>query len=129
MPATPSGPSFDPRAWRAILEGRHADPGSILGPRVVPHDSGDAMLARHVRTFQPTAARAWLVQAAGGMRRSVPMRRTHPAGIFEGVVDASSSDSSPGYTIRVETRDGRHEIHDPYAFPPMLTDFDIHLLV
>ena len=128
MPATPQGTAVDPQAWRAILEGRHADPGSILGPRVVGGGSDQTAVMRHVRTFQPQAARAWLVQTAGGIRHSVPMRRTHRAGIFEGLVHSMPADAAADYTIRLETGGGRHEIHDPYAFPPMLTDFDIHLL-
>jgi 1,4-alpha-glucan branching enzyme len=128
MPATSQGPADDPQAWRAILDGRHAAPGSLLGPHAVARDAAGQPGTQHVRTFQPTALRAWVVTGSGGARRSVPMRRVHRAGVFEALVETPTAAAPPGYAIRLETRDGRREIHDPYAFPPMLTDFDLHLL-
>jgi 1,4-alpha-glucan branching enzyme len=129
MPTEPAPHDLDAHAWRAILEGRHAAPGVLLGPRVVARDAGRGTLTRHVRTFQPTASRAWLVHhGATGERRSVPMRRTHRAGIFEAFLESSHAGAPADYTIRVESGGRRHDVHDPYAFPSMLTDFDLHLL-
>ncbi|MEK7269081.1 MAG: alpha-amylase family glycosyl hydrolase, partial [Nitrospirota bacterium] len=56
----------------------------------------------------------------------VPMRTVHPAGLFEatvpGVIDKTR------YRLRVTDRKGGvTERHDPYAYPPLLTDFDLHL--
>ena len=56
------------------------------------------------------------------------MRRTHRAGIFEAFLETPPAGAPADYTIRVETGSRRHDIHDPYAFPSMLTDFDLHLL-
>jgi len=58
------------------------------------------------------------------------MRRTHPAGIYEAVVEAPMRyDGAAPYAIRVEsTSGGHHDHHDPYAFSAMLTDYDLHLL-
>ncbi len=128
MPAQPATPPLDPRSCREILEGRHAHPGAVLGPRLLAHDGVTGTGLRHVRTFQPAATRAWLVADAMGGRRSVPMRRTHQAGIFEAVISSPALAAPSGYTIRVEHHGARREHHDPYAFPPMLTDFDLHLL-
>jgi 1,4-alpha-glucan branching enzyme len=37
--------------------------------------------------------------------------------------------SLPRYAIRIDDGSGdRHDFHDPYAFPTMLTDYDLHLL-
>lgn len=88
MPTEPVPHDLDAHAWRAILEGRHATPGAFLGPRIVARDAARGTLTRHVRTFQPAASRAWLVhQAHGRVLRSVPMRRTHRAGIFEAFLE------------------------------------------
>jgi len=55
------------------------------------------------------------------------MQRLHSEGFFEGLLPSGSAPSS--YRIRVTWGDGRpQEIHDPYRFPPVLTDFDLHLL-
>jgi 1,4-alpha-glucan branching enzyme len=129
MPTEPVPHDLDAHAWRAILEGRHASPGTLLGPRIVAHDAARGTLTRHVRTFQPAASRAWLVhQAQGSVPRSVPMRRTHRAGIFEAFLESPPAGDAVDYTIRVESGGRRHDVHDPYAFQSMLTDFDLHLL-
>ena len=129
MPTEPVPHDFNAHAWRAILEGRHATPGTLLGPRIVARDAARGTLTRHVRTFQPAATRAWLVhQDQGRVLRSVPMRRTHRAGIFEAFLESPPAGAPADYTIRVESGGRRHDVHDPYAFPSMLTDFDLHLL-
>lgn len=53
------------------------------------------------------------------------MERIHPYGLF-GVRSAKH----PGkYKIRyIDYDGGSHEVDDPYRFPPLLSDFDLHLL-
>ena len=36
-------------------------------------------------------------------------------------------DRPPAYRLRVTWRNETHDIDDPYAFPPLLSDFDLHL--
>ena len=88
-----------------------------------------------VRAYLPEAQRAWVVDMAHGATR--PMRRIHPAGLYEAVCSMddepalapSSQSPAPAYQLRVTYKSGEtHMIHDPYAFPPMLTDYDLHLL-
>ena len=65
------------------------------------------------------------------------MRRIHPAGLYEAVVEAHGMrrDGQPtmraprDYQLRVTYKSGEtYTMHDPYAFPPMLTDYDLYLL-
>ena len=67
-----------------------------------------------------------------------PMRRIHPAGLFEAIVDEHGDRNDirlPGPSPRPQLPTPRdlqvrrdHTMHDPYAFPPLLTDYDLHLL-
>src|SRR5687767_3107546 len=124
-----------------VIYGYHENPFEILGPHEI-EQSGRRAVA--VRAYLPEAQRAWVVDAAHGATR--PMRRIHPAGLYEAVcpieVDGANctnkSACSPAlasrpalqnYQLRVTYKSGEtHTMHDPYAFAPMLTDYDLHLL-
>ena len=115
-----------------VIHGYHENPFEILGPHEIQKDGRRAMA---VRAYLPEAQQAWVVDSAHGATR--PMRRIHPAGLYEAVcsmddgINAFPSPQSPapGYQLRVTYKSGEtHTMHDPYAFPPMLTDYDLHLL-
>ncbi len=118
-----------------VIHGYHDNPFEVLGPHEI-EQGGRRALA--VRAFLPEANRAWVVDPAHGAER--PMRRIHPAGLYEAVVedrvlnDADShgqanSKATPPYQLRVNYKSGETvTMHDPYAFAPMLTDYDLHLL-
>jgi 1,4-alpha-glucan branching enzyme len=54
------------------------------------------------------------------------MTRLHDAGLFEAI--APEATPIPSYRLRVTQHDGTIvEFHDPYAFPPLLTEFELHL--
>ena len=58
-----------------------------------------------------------------------PMRRIHPAGVYEvlGPVDQAAGDTS--YQLLVTHNNGQTvAMHDPYAFPSILTEYDFYLL-
>ncbi len=103
-------------AFEAVVDGRHADPFSVLGP----HRSGDVHL---VRTFQPQAAQVELIDAGGG--HLAEMERAHEAGLF-----VASMPPRPGdYRLRVTTMDGiEYTVEDPYRFSQTLGDVDLYLL-
>ena len=64
-----------------LVEGRHENPFELLGPHEVT-ESGRQALA--VRAFLPDSTQAWVVDAEhNGAPR--PMRRIHPAGLFEAI--------------------------------------------
>ncbi len=99
----------------AIAAGRHGDPFAVLGP----HRAKGGTI---VRSFQPRAARVSVLTAAG----EVPMRRVHGDGLF--AVHLSPAPAE-GYRLLVERPDGALDmLEDPYRFPPLLGDLDIHLL-
>lgn len=102
----------DPQA-RAIIDGVHADPFAYLGC----HETGGRTV---VRAFLPDAHRVWVIDHAA----ETELARLDPAGLFEGF--------PPGpclrYRLRAEYATGPVELQDPYRFPPLLSDFDLHLL-
>lgn len=107
----------------ALVEGVHSNPFSVLGPHEVEHE-GRRMLA--VRALLPDAKQAWVLDAAHQTPR--PMRRIHPAGLYEALCPLTDAMTST-YQLRVTTEQGQTKTqHDPYAFPALLTDFDLYLM-
>jgi 1,4-alpha-glucan branching enzyme len=108
----------------ALLEGRHARPFELLGPQRVRMD-GEMVWS--VRAFLPQSRQAWLVDPRDQASR--PMRRIHPAGLFEAVCPWLESATGAGYLLRVADDPSESSLqHDPYAFPGSLSDLDAHLL-
>ena len=113
------------RVWQ-LVEGRDENPFELLGPHEVV-DSGRRALA--VRAFLPHSSQAWVVDPAH-QEHARPMRRIHPAGLFEAICPVEEGkNGKPNYLLRVSEGDGKKvTMHDPYAFPQLLTDYDLHLL-
>lgn len=105
-----------------ILQAEHSDPFHILGAHPIEAE-GQQLLA--VRAFQPRAKHLSVLFEEG--LPETPATRVHPAGFFEAVIPFPGR--MPRYRLRVEYPDGTSEvIHDAYSFPPLLTDFDLHLI-
>ncbi|HKO05652.1 MAG TPA: 1,4-alpha-glucan branching protein GlgB [Candidatus Acidoferrales bacterium] len=102
-----------------LVRAEHPDPFHVLGPH--PLKSGGKSQTV-VRTLQPRAESVTLVPGKDGAR--IPMSRIHPDGVFEAVLP------HPGhYQFAVRYPSGAQQtIEDPYRFPPILSDFDLHLL-
>lgn len=108
-----------------LVEQRHENPFAILGPHEVEAD-GQKMLA--IRAYLPHGSQAWVVDGPHGKERYRPMRRIHPAGVFE-VLCPANGNGRPHYQFCVADASGNKTImHDPYRFPPLLTDYDLYLL-
>ncbi len=108
----------------ALVEGRHERPREVLGPHEVEVDGKKAVT---VRAYLPNSKQAWILHESH--EAQAPMRRIHPSGVFEGIVPWSQSKSNAKYQIRTESESGEQKtMHDPYAYPSLLTDFDLHLL-
>jgi 1,4-alpha-glucan branching enzyme len=101
-------------AARAIIEGRHADPFAYLGL----HFEDDAPV---VRVFLPDASEVKVLDRAGHIS---DLPRLHDAGLFAGRVP----EDDRRYRLRARFGDNEVELEDAYRFPPILTDFDLHLL-
>ena len=97
----------------AIVEGRHGDPFSVLGP----HKRGAAWV---VTAFVPGAETVSLVTGKAG--KSTPM--THwGQGLFMGTLPRKG-----GYRLRATGQGSVWEFDDPFAFGPVLGDLDEYLL-
>ena len=108
----------------ALIEGCHTNPFEILGPHEVEHDGRKAIA---VRAFLPNSQQAWVVQNGHGERR--PMRQIHSSGLYEAILPWVSSNALHHYKLEIKDQSGRTtEMQDPYAFPTLLSDFDLHLL-
>jgi 1,4-alpha-glucan branching enzyme len=104
----------------AIVGGYHGDPYRVLGPHLIEPKKKPGSSTWEVRAFLPQAESVDLV--SGG--RQVAMKKHHPAGFY-----VADFPEDPGvYLLRLRLPGGgTAELEDPYRFPPMLTDFDIHL--
>jgi len=108
-----------------LVDGRHENPFELLGPHEVSDGQRRAMA---VRAFLPHSTQAWVVDPA---HREIlrPMRRIHPAGLFEALCPLPNGNGSSRYLLRVADEGGKNTtMHDPYSFPHLLTDYDLHLL-
>jgi len=115
----------------ALLAARHSDPFALLGPH--PVKDGWA-----VRFFLPWAdatsislkppAVEGTTLAPAKVTNAVKLR---PEGFFEATWPSNqASPPAPGsYKIQGRTHEGiPFETYDPYAFPPVLTEFDLYLM-
>ena len=97
----------------AIVAGSHGDAFSVLGP----HRTDTSW---EVRAFLPQAMDAAVL--IDGAEHA--MLKTRSEGFFVATLPAQ-----PGsYQLRLTLWNGaRTDIEDPYRFPPLLSDFDLHL--
>jgi 1,4-alpha-glucan branching enzyme len=101
----------------AIAGGYHGDAFGILGPH---QTTASAKTPWEIRAFYPQAKVVEVLN--GGERR--PMERVHPTGIFV----ASLPQKPAAYKFRITGHDGQvGEAEDVYRFPPIISDFDLHL--
>src|SRR3984957_9524021 len=115
----------------SIAAATHSEPFRVLGPHWVERD-GRPMLA--VRAFHPGAREVHVF----GPHRPLPYQasRIQPDGLFEALLPAEAPGLIPGqsvhpsaYRLEFTFADGaRVQKLDPYAFPPLLSEYDLHLL-
>lgn len=105
-----------------LIQGHHWDPLAILGAHPMTQD-GFPTIA--IRCFLPEANDVYLLLTERD-QRPIPMKRLHHAGLFE-VILPGPLGTNP-YRLRVTDHAGQiSERHDPYAFSPLLTDYELHL--
>jgi 1,4-alpha-glucan branching enzyme len=103
---------LDPSAL-AIIGGYHSDPFAYLGPH---RENGTPV----VRTFLPGAETVSVVGEGGA---ATPLPRLHESGLFAGPVPQHGR-----YRLRAKYGEQEVDLDDAYRFPPILSDFDLHLL-
>ncbi len=105
-------------AVEAVVRAEHGDPFGFLGM----HEEDDRLV---VRSMQPRAATVEVVDAGSG-RVVASLARAHAAGLFAGPVPGKTRFA---YRLRLDDGNGAvTEIDDPYRFPPLLGELDLHLL-
>ena len=111
-----------PTQIERLFRAEEGDPCSILGPHPETR-AGQSITV--IRAFLPEATAA-TVMVDDSHPYPIPMDSIHPHGFFEAV--CKSDVWRVGYQIRIMDERGKTvERHDPYAFPPLLSDYDLHL--
>ena len=107
-----------------LLSCDHRNPFELLGPHRIESQGVSGL---SVRAFLPSSDRAWVFDPA--RKSSQPMRRIHPAGLFEGIVPLDNqTNENFDYQLKVADQGGNiRTMNDPYRFEGMLTDLDLHL--
>jgi 1,4-alpha-glucan branching enzyme len=111
-----------------IVRAEHSDPFQVLGPHWTEREGSPSIV---VRAFHPGGV-AVAVLANGA---EYPGTRIHPDGLFEVNLSPAilqARDDRPispaSYRLRFTFADGNvWESYDPYAFPSLLTDYDLYL--
>lgn len=106
---------IDRDALNALVDGRHGDPFSILGPHPVQG-------ATIIRTFLPGAEGVEILDRDTG-RVDTKMHAIHPSGVFAAAVESGRT-----YRLRIHWPDAVQETEDPYSFGLLLGDLDLHLI-
>lgn len=111
-----------------LFDGQLEDPAVVLGPQPCVHAPDHWS---HVRTFLPEASSAWLQHLTDPIQ--IPMKRIHPAGLFEGLYPADwnvpGRASTSSYRIGYSNVSGETKVSmDSYAVAPLATDFDQYLI-
>ena len=107
----------------SIVSARHADPFALLGP----HSTADGLV---IRALVPGAAtliarpKPVAGQPAGA---DIAMTRIAGEGLFEALVPDCRERFA--YSLHAANADGQWDLHDPYAFGPVLGPIDDYLLV
>lgn len=107
-----------PEALQSLLDGRHADPFSILGPH---HSDGHWL----VRVFLP-GARAVGLRVAGTATEQA-LACAHPEGLFVGRLPAAPVEV-PGYQLHIRWPAAESISEDPYNFGLLLDAQQLHEL-
>jgi 1,4-alpha-glucan branching enzyme len=100
----------------AIVGGYHGDAFRILGPHVMDRKKP----SWEVRAFLPQAEEA-AVMVDGA---SHPMKKKHPTGFYVASIDGEPRPYK--FSARL-WGGGTAEFDDPYRFPLLLSDFELHL--
>jgi 1,4-alpha-glucan branching enzyme len=115
----------------AIVQGRHGAAFEVLGQRMLR--LGDRSVW-NVRAWQPGAEEVWVVPgkmapdgvtAAALPDNALPMRLLDPAGLFSLLQPDAAIQP---YYLAVRRHGALSLVPDPYAFPPLLSEYDLYLM-
>jgi len=112
-----AGADLAPETRAALLEGRHPDPFSVLGPHA---EDGRTLL----RALLPCSLGAEAVFSGGAVLPLPPIGD----GLYAADITRYCDDGQPCYRLRVRWPDSIEEIGDPYAYGPLLDDAHLTML-
>src|SRR5262245_51241606 len=105
-----------------IVHGDHSDPFHILGAHAVQTPA----VGLAIRAFFPEALQAWVIPDRKP-DSPIRMEKVRPEGFC--ILFLEGQTPPYGYRYRVlDHHDQTFEFIDPYNFPPVLSDFDLHLM-
>ena len=109
--------SIHPDAVQALIAGEIGAPRTLLGR----HQTDGAV---SIRTFRPWAKQIELVY--GQTQARIEMQKLNDVGLFAAELDASQAQVPYHFDV---INGGKiiESYADPYIFPPLLSDYDIHL--
>ncbi len=111
-----------PEQIERLVNAEHWNPRELLGPHRISVNGSDALV---IRTLAPEAGEAQVISDTPG-HKPIRMNRVHASGLFEAILDAPKGTLK--YRLRVTDSHGTvTERHDPYSFPPIVSDHDLHL--
>ena len=106
-----------------IILGDHPDPFAFLGIHETQAGGARAIV---IRAFIPGAEQLWVIEANDPSKRH-SMNRLRDEGFFE--LTFGDRHDRFAYRFKAVNRFGdTWEFHDPYSFPPLLSDYDLHLM-
>ncbi len=116
-------PTVSESEIRQILCGEHPDPFHVLGAHILSLNGTPAVV---IRAYQPDAASVKVISPT--LDAPVIMSNYNGSGFYEAVFE--ECDQIFNYTLELTDFEGcSRELHDPYSFWPVLSDFDMHLFV
>ncbi len=108
-----------------IIHSDHSDPFHVLGAHLSELTlSGKMGVA--IRAFLPEAEKVWIVPD-DPLADRIQMQKLRPEGFFAAIFE----DCNQLFSYQLRARDYHGQTSqwvDPYVFPPVLTDFDLHLI-
>jgi 1,4-alpha-glucan branching enzyme len=133
---TPSDPLQN--EIETVVRAEHSDPFHVLGPQSPQSPSSTDRTAAPsiaIRVFHPGAVDVVVLAGNSKSPAEYPATRIHPDGMFEALVPSAAltigenrAVPPASYRLRFTFADGKTwETYDPYAFPPLLTEYDLYL--
>lgn len=115
-------PAVHPDVLTRLMKAEYWDPFAVLGPH---EETVKGQPATVIRALLPEASSA-VVLPNDHAGEPVPMKPLDGTSLFEAVCPSGLREK--GYRLRVTDSTGTvAERHDPYAFPPFLSEYDLHL--
>jgi 1,4-alpha-glucan branching enzyme len=104
-----------------IVQSRHHDPFSVLGPHIIGTARKKSLV---IRAFIPNTSKAYVMKSTS--KHKYPMHKIRSTDLFEAIFPSQTTSFT--YQLYVVKNGNASKSYDPYAFPPaMISDYDRYL--